>query len=123
MSKYFEPIDIRAEREANAPKPIVTDPDLIPDVTPAFAAIDQIMAEVQLGTSTLRDGAIRFTENKASPVKETLTRLKKLPTSKKTLREFILAAQGDLGRRVAQAMADHVKFADPTIMEVFNEPR
>jgi len=120
MSKYFEPIDIKPKAPTK-PEPINT--DLIPDITSAIKAIDQIISEIQLGTSPLRSGAIHFIEGKSSPVKEMLKRLRDLPTSKKVLREFILAAQGDLGRRVAVAMADHVLFADSSIMEVFNEPK
>jgi len=121
MSKYFEPIDIRAEREAQAPKPVNVDPDIIPDVTPVLNDIAQIIADLEAGVSPLRSGAIYFSDGKACPVKETLKRLRQFPTSKKALREFLVTAQGDLGRRVAMAMADFLIFADPTIGEMFDE--
>jgi len=123
MSKYFEPIDIRAEREANKPKPATVDTDVITDVTIALDAIAQIIADLEAGVSPLRSGAIHFPDGKSCPVKETLARLRAFPTSKSTVRQFILTAQGDLGRRVAQAMADHLKFSDNSIMEVFDEPK
>jgi len=122
MSKYFDPIDIRAERTP-PPEPVPVNKDLIPDVTSAFEAIDTIIAELQAGTSSLRNGALYFPEGKASPVKEALKRLKATPTSRRALREFITIAQADLTRRVATAMADHFKVFDPTIHEVFNEPK
>src|SRR3990172_10291030 len=121
MSKYYEPTDPRAEREAQAPKPVEINPDLIPDVTPVLESIDQIIADLEAGVSPLRNGAIYFSEGKACPVKETLKRLRQFPTSKKALREFLVTAQGDLGRRVAMAMADFLIFADPTIGEMFDE--
>lgn len=116
MSKYFQPITIEKNKPEAVPEPVNT--DLIPDVSSAFPAIDQIIAELQAGTSPLRSTALYFPEGKSSPVKETLKRLKSNPTSKKALREFIVIAQADLTRRVALAFVDHLKFADPTLGDV-----
>jgi hypothetical protein len=112
MSRYFEPIDIRPKEE---PKLEPVNTDLIQDVTPALEEIDKIMSDLITGTSPFKATAVYFLEGKSSPVKESLSRLRKAPTSRKALHEFVLAAQGDLGRRVAQAMMDHLLFADSTI--------
>jgi len=122
MSKYFDPIDINAERGIQKPEPVVN-PDIVPDVTLALEFISQIIADLEGGISPLRKGAIYFPSGKSCPVKESLARLRQFPTSKKAIREFITAAQGDLGTRVAKAMADHLIFADKQLGEVFDEPK